>query len=172
MLNYNGYIGVAEYDDEAETFHGEIANTRDVITFQSSDAKALKSEMIKSIDAHIAFCAKIGREASKPYSGEFLVRTSPQMHGIFTAAAKQSKMSNYSCIVAKVDSVIAIPVSGYWYLISDEEKADKGLFDNSYNLGFLVLKVGYVSYRDWKKKFGDTGYFTLPRITLRLRSQD
>jgi hypothetical protein len=66
MLNYNGYIGVAEYDDESETFHGEIANTRDVITFQSSDAKALKSEMIKSIDAHVAFCAKIGREASKP----------------------------------------------------------------------------------------------------------
>ena len=66
----------------------------------------------------------------------------------------------------------AVPVSGYWYLISDEEKAEKGLFDNSYNLGFLVLKVGYVSYRDWKQKFGNTGYFALPRITLRLRSQD
>jgi hypothetical protein len=66
----------------------------------------------------------------------------------------------------------AVPVSGYWYLISDEEKAEKGLFDNSYILGFLVLKVGYVSYRDWKQKFGNTGYFALPRITLRLRSQD
>jgi hypothetical protein len=66
----------------------------------------------------------------------------------------------------------AIHVSGYWYLISDEEKAEKGLFDNSYNLGFLVLKVGYVSYRDWKNKFGDTEFFALPRITLRLRSQD
>lgn len=66
----------------------------------------------------------------------------------------------------------AIPVSGYWYLISDEEKAEKGLFDNNYNLGFLVLKVGYVSYKDWKNKFGDTGFFALPRITLRLRSQD
>lgn len=66
----------------------------------------------------------------------------------------------------------ATPVSCYWYLISDQEKVEKGLFDDSYNLGFLVLKVGYVSYKDWKNKFGDTGYFALPRITLRLRSQD
>jgi len=93
MLTYKGYVGVAEYDDEAEIFHGEIANTRDVITFQSTDAKALKTEMINSIDAHIAFCEKVGREPSKPYSGEFLIRTSPSKHGLFTAAAKRSKMS-------------------------------------------------------------------------------
>ena len=93
MLMYNGYIGVVEYDDEAEIFHGEIANTRDVITFQSADAKAIKLEMIRSIDAHIAFCEKMGREASKPYSGEFLIRTTPALHGLLTAAAKHSKLS-------------------------------------------------------------------------------
>lgn len=93
MLSYKGYIGVAEYDDNAEIFHGEIANTRDLITFQSTDAKALKTEMINSIDAHLAFCESIGRAPSKPYSGEFLVRTTPANHGVFTAAARRSKMS-------------------------------------------------------------------------------
>lgn len=92
-MTYKGYIGVAEYDDEAEIFHGTIANTRDVITFQSADAKALKTEMMSSIEAHIAFCISQGLEPSKPYSGEFLIRTSPAKHGLFTAAAKRSKMS-------------------------------------------------------------------------------
>lgn len=63
---------------------------------------------------------------------------------------------------------LAKPVSNYWYALSDEEKAEKGLFDNNYRFGCIVLKVGYVSYRDWKQKFGDTGFFACPRITLRI----
>lgn len=67
---------------------------------------------------------------------------------------------------------LAKPVSGYWYLLSDEEKAEKGLFDNHYRLGNVVLKVGYVSYKDWKQKFGNTGYFVCPRVTLRWEKED
>ena len=33
MLRYKDYIGHVEFDEEAEIFHGEIINTRDVITF-------------------------------------------------------------------------------------------------------------------------------------------
>jgi len=93
MLSYKGYIAVVEYDDESEIFHGEVANTKDVITFQSDNAKELRTEMIISIDTHLAFCEKMGREASKPFSGDFVVRTSPNNHGLFTAADKRSKMS-------------------------------------------------------------------------------
>lgn len=66
----------------------------------------------------------------------------------------------------------AIPVSDYWYKISDKEKQEKGLFDDSYRLGNLVLKVGWVSYKDWKNKFSDTGFFSIPRITLRWEKKD
>lgn len=93
MLIYKGYAGVIEYNNEAEIFQGEIANTRDIITFQSEDATALKQEMINSIEAHLVFCEKMGREASKPLSGKFIVRTSPANHGLFTAAAKRSTLS-------------------------------------------------------------------------------
>ena len=34
MMEYKGYVGRVEYDDEAAIFHGEVINTRDVITFQ------------------------------------------------------------------------------------------------------------------------------------------
>jgi len=93
MMIYKGYIAVVNYDDEAEIFHGEIVNTRDVITFQSENSKDIKGEMADSIDAHISFCEKSGREPSKPFPGEFLVRTTPENHGFFTAAAKLSGLS-------------------------------------------------------------------------------
>ena len=34
MMEYKGYIGVVEFDDKAKIFHGDVINTRDVITFQ------------------------------------------------------------------------------------------------------------------------------------------
>ncbi|RDH41209.1 type II toxin-antitoxin system HicB family antitoxin [Zooshikella ganghwensis] len=93
MMIYKGYIASVRYDEEAEVLHGEITNTRDVITFEAENAKDLKTEMQRSIDAHIAFCKSIGREPSKPFSGEFLVRTTPEHHGVFMSAAKASGLS-------------------------------------------------------------------------------
>ena len=36
MMEYKGYVGKVEFDDEAGIFHGEVINTRDVITFQGT----------------------------------------------------------------------------------------------------------------------------------------
>ncbi len=33
-MEYKGYLGQVEYDDDAGIFHGEVMNLRDVITFQ------------------------------------------------------------------------------------------------------------------------------------------
>lgn len=33
MLEYKDYSGDVEYDDEAKIFHGEVLDTKDVITF-------------------------------------------------------------------------------------------------------------------------------------------
>lgn len=49
MLNYKGYIAHVEFDDEAEIFHGEVVNTRDVITFQGVTPAELKSELKNSV---------------------------------------------------------------------------------------------------------------------------
>ena len=34
MLAYKGYRGHVEFDEEAGVFHGEVLDTRDVITFE------------------------------------------------------------------------------------------------------------------------------------------
>lgn len=40
-MNYKGYIGEVEYDDEAKIFFGTVINTRTVITFQGTSVEEL-----------------------------------------------------------------------------------------------------------------------------------
>ena len=93
MLNYKGYIGHVEFDDEAETFHGEIINTRDIITFQGNTPEELKQELKNSIDVYLEYCRKKNRDPEKPFSGNFLVRSDPNKHRDFMIAAKKNGMS-------------------------------------------------------------------------------
>ncbi len=93
MLNYKGYIGHVEFDDEHETFTGEIINTKDIITFQADTAHELKQAFIDSIEDYIAFCHERNESPEKPFSGKFNVRISPGLHREVYVAAKNSGMS-------------------------------------------------------------------------------
>ncbi len=80
MLIYKGYIGQVEFDDEAELFHGEVINTRDVITFQGSTVKKIKKAFKESIDDYLDFCKERNEDPEKPFSGKFNLRLDPELH--------------------------------------------------------------------------------------------
>jgi predicted HicB family RNase H-like nuclease len=93
MMDYKGYIGKVEYDDEAGLFHGEVINLRDVITFAGETVQELRQAFQESIEDYLAFCAERGEEPEKPFSGTFTVRLTPELH---RAIAVQAKLSNKS----------------------------------------------------------------------------
>jgi predicted HicB family RNase H-like nuclease len=80
MMEYKGYLGKVEFDDEAALFHGEVINTRDVITFQGKSVVELKKAFRDSINDYLAFCVERGEEPDKPFSGQFVARVSPELH--------------------------------------------------------------------------------------------
>ncbi|MCD6589413.1 MAG: type II toxin-antitoxin system HicB family antitoxin [Candidatus Fermentibacteraceae bacterium] len=80
MMKYKGYVGNVEFDDEADVFHGEVINLRDVITFQGKTVDELRKAFHESIDDYLEFCAERGDSPEKPYSGKFLVRIEPELH--------------------------------------------------------------------------------------------
>jgi len=95
MLEHKGYVGQVEYDDEAEIFHGEIINTRDVITFQGKSVDELQTAFVDSIEDYLEYCIERGEEPEKPFSGKFVLRTSPDLHReLFLAAKKAGKSLN------------------------------------------------------------------------------
>ena len=62
MLQYKGYIGNAEFDDEAKLFHGEVINSKDTITFQATNLEELEKEFHHSVDIYLAWCKELGEK--------------------------------------------------------------------------------------------------------------
>ena len=94
-MTYKGYRAKVELDDEAGVFHGEVINTRDVITFQGTSVKELKRAFEDSVDDYLEFCASRGEDPEKPFFGKILVRVPPEVHRrIMTEARRQGKSLN------------------------------------------------------------------------------
>ena len=89
MIEYKGYIGVVDFDPEIDLFHGTVINTHDVITFYGASVSELREEMQKSIEGYIEFCQEQGKIPEKPFSGEFTVQMSPEMHCKLALNAEQ-----------------------------------------------------------------------------------
>ncbi len=110
-MNYKGYIGKVEYDEENHIFSGEVINTRSVITFQGDSVKELETAFKESVDDYLAWCAQDGVEPEKPYSGKFNVRFQPELHQQATVAAKILGMSLNAFIARAVTNELkAVPV--------------------------------------------------------------
>src|ERR1035437_6871876 len=94
-MTHKGYQARVDLDEEAGVFHGEVINTRDVITFQGTSVGELKQAFEDSVDDYLDFCASRGEDPEKPFSGKFLIRVPPEIHRqIMTEARRQGKSLN------------------------------------------------------------------------------
>lgn len=93
MMQYKGYIATVEFDDEANIFHGEVTNTRDVITFEGVSVKELRKAFKDSVEDYLDFCRERGEDPEKGFSGRFIVRLSSKGHRQISRAAKREGKS-------------------------------------------------------------------------------
>jgi predicted HicB family RNase H-like nuclease len=103
MLKYKGYTGHAIFDDEAGIFHGEVENTRDVITFQGRSVDELETAFRESIDDYLEWCAQRGKSPEKPFSGRVVVRMPPPLHRRLAAEASRQGKSLNSVVLEKLE---------------------------------------------------------------------
>jgi predicted HicB family RNase H-like nuclease len=102
MLTHKGYMGRVEFDDEAEIFHGEVINMRDVITFQGTTIAEIKKAFRESVDDYLAFCKERNEEPEKPFSGKFNLRLDPDLHRQVYIAALRHEVSLNQWIVESI----------------------------------------------------------------------
>lgn len=93
MMKYKSYAAVVSFDEDANVFHGEVINTRDVITFQGTTVAALKKAFRESVEDYLAFSKERGEEPDKSFSGNFILRIRPDLHRQLYTQAKQSGKS-------------------------------------------------------------------------------
>ena len=80
MMEYKGYMGKVEFDEDAGVLHGEVLGIRDVVTFQGESVQEIERAFRESVDDYLAFCTERGEEPDKPYSGKFMVRMDEGLH--------------------------------------------------------------------------------------------
>ena len=93
MMEYKGYIGKVEIDDEAGVLHGEVINIRDVITFEGTSVAEMHQAFRESVDDYLEFCVQRGESPEKPFSGKFVVRLPADLH---RKAYVQAKLADKS----------------------------------------------------------------------------
>ena len=95
MLKYKGYTGYVEFDDDAGLLHGDVLDTRDVITFQGKTVEEMRTAFRGSIDDYLEFCAERNEKPEKTFSGKFVVRLPTELHHrAYIKAVGQGKSLN------------------------------------------------------------------------------
>lgn len=92
-MNYKGYSARIEYDDADEIFFGRIAGITDGVSFHADTVKDLKATFHEAVNDYIQTCAAIGKQPQKSYSGQLMLRVSPEVHA---AAARAAELSGKS----------------------------------------------------------------------------
>ena len=93
MMEYKGYTGIVEFDDEEDVFYGKVINLRDLITFEGTTVVQLRKSFRDSVDDYLEFCASRGEEPEKPYSGKFMIRVEPELHKKLATRARVEQKS-------------------------------------------------------------------------------
>ncbi len=106
MMKYKGYYGHVEYDDEAKIFHGEVVNTRTVITFQGKTVDEIEKAFHDSVDDYLDWCKERNKAPERPFSGKFVLRLSPELHQTLNIKAKMRNVSLNSFIVESLEKVV------------------------------------------------------------------
>jgi len=101
-MEYKGFTGRVEYDDEAGLFHGEIVDTRDVVTFQGRSVDEIEHAFRDSVDDYLEFCAKLGAPPDKPFSGRLMVRLGSDLHRRLYVEAQSTGKSLNRLIAEKL----------------------------------------------------------------------
>ncbi len=94
-MEYKGYTSQVEFDAEAGLFHGEVLDTRDVITFQGTTVDDLEKAFRDSVDDYLEFCKERDEKPDKPFSGRLMVRLSSDLHRkLYVEARRDGKSLN------------------------------------------------------------------------------
>ena len=106
-MEYNGYHAVVTFDDDVGILHGEVIDTRDVITFQGKSVDELRQAFRDSVEEYLKICAERNREPDKPFSGRVVLRMEPEIHRAEVTAAKSSRICLNSWVVGAIKGELA-----------------------------------------------------------------
>lgn len=92
LMRHGEYIARIGYDEDVDSFFGEVINIRDVVTFYGRSVEELKQEFAVSIEAYLDLCREEGAPPAEPRSDTFSLGLDPDTRAkLVHAAARRGK---------------------------------------------------------------------------------
>ncbi len=92
-MNYKGYIGSSEIDQEADILFGKLLFIKDLVTYEAKSPRELKSAFEEAVADYLEDCADQEIEPDIPFKGQFNVRLSPTLHRQLALCARSHEKS-------------------------------------------------------------------------------
>lgn len=89
MIEYKGYLGSVNYNDEDKIFYGKVEYIRSLISYEGQDVESLRASFHEAVEDYLALCQEKGIEPEKPFKGSFNIRPGTDLHRRAAIAAEQ-----------------------------------------------------------------------------------
>lgn len=106
-MKYEGFAARVEYSEDDGCFIGHIAGIRDVVGFHGASVTELRAAFKEAVDDYLETCKKLGKKPNKPYSGQFRLRLSPEVHARAAMLAETRGKSLNSWAAEVIEKSIA-----------------------------------------------------------------
>lgn len=102
-MEYKGYTGSVEYSDEDGIFFGKVRFIRALISYEGSNAEALRKDFHEGVDDYLAMCEGKNIPPEQPFKGSFNVRVGRDLHRQIALEAARRGVSLNKLVVAALE---------------------------------------------------------------------
>jgi len=92
-MNYKGYYGSFELDENAVVFCGKVEFIKALISYEASTARSLKKSFRDAVDDYLETCKGEGIQPEQPFKGSFNVRIGQELHRKLAVIANTQRVT-------------------------------------------------------------------------------
>lgn len=80
ILQYKNYVASVHFNAADDVFYGRVLAINDLVSFEGSSVKELKTAFEEAVEDYLATCLELGKTPDKTFKGTFNVRVSSDLH--------------------------------------------------------------------------------------------
>jgi len=80
LMEYKGYHAKPTYSADDECLVGKVLGIQDSISFHGDSVEDFATAFHEAVDDYLHLCEEHGKTPDKEYSGQFVLRVTPELH--------------------------------------------------------------------------------------------
>lgn len=103
IMQYKGYYGSIELDNENLIFYGKLEFIRALVSYEGESAKEIREAFENAVDDYLHICHTENLVPEKPFKGSFNIRIGEELHERATLVALDQNMKLNEFVKTAID---------------------------------------------------------------------